>query len=220
MPEENQGISPMWGQTFILADRIKVTLLAWTVGLIVASTASDQFDSSTASTLPLSILGIFAQACIVTAALRVGLDPAAQAAIRPHFGRVFGIALLSGLAILFGALLLIIPGVLLLIRWWVAVPVALDRDIGVSEALRESWALTAPHWPAILGLFLVISAFIVVALTGMYFLNGFEEEIMSMPMSLAMNTVLYVGTMIGTVSTVAAYRTIYQPTSDLRRVFE
>ena len=69
----------MWGQTIVLADRIKPTLLAWTGGLIIAATASDQFDPSSASTLPLSILAVFAQTYIVTAALRVGLDPAAQA---------------------------------------------------------------------------------------------------------------------------------------------
>jgi hypothetical protein len=214
------GIIQMWNQTFVLADRIKVTLLGWTIGLIIAATVSDQFDSSSATALPLSILGVFAQTYIVTAALRVGLDGAAQSAIRPQFGRVFGISLLTTLAILLGGLLLVIPGVFLLLRWWIAVPIALDRDIGVSDAMRQSWELTAPHWASILGLFLVILAFIAIPLTGLFFLGGLDEEIMSVPMSLAMNAVLYVGTMIGTVSTVAAYRTIYQPTAQLRQVFE
>ena len=210
----------MWGQTIVLADRIKPTLLAWTGGLIIAATASDQFDPSSASTLPLSILAVFAQTYIVTAALRVGLDPAAQAAIRPLFGRVFGVSILTTLAILLGGLLLVIPGVFLLIRWWVTVPIALDRDVGVTEAMRESWALTASHWVSILGLFLVLLAFIAIPLTGLFFLGGLDEEIVSIPMSLAMNSVLYIGTMIGTVSTVAAYRTIYQPVAALREVFE
>jgi uncharacterized membrane protein len=210
----------MWNQTFMLADRIKATLLAWTVGLIIAATASDQFDSTTATTLPLSIAGVFAQTYIVVAALRVGIDPAAHAAIRPLFGRVFGISILTTLAVLLGGLLLVIPGVFLLIRWWVAVPVALDRDLRVTEAMRESWELTAPHWPSILGLFLIILAFIVIPMTGLFFLGGLDEEITSLPMSLAMNTVLYIGTMIGTVSTVGAYRTIHQPVAELRQVFE
>lgn len=219
MPD-SKGMKQMWNQTFVLADKIKTTLLGWTIGLIVAATASDQFDSSSATALPLSIMGVFAQTYIVTAALRVGLDAAAQSAIRPQFGRVFGISILTTLAIILGGLLLILPGVFLLLRWWIAVPVALDRDVGVSEAMRESWELTAPHWTSILGLLLVILAFIAIPLTGLFFLGGLEEEIMSIPMSLAMNTVLYVGTMIGTVSTVAAYRTIYQPVAQLRQVFE
>ncbi len=210
----------MWSQTFILADRIKTALLLWIGALITAATASDQFDSSSASTLPLSILAVFAQTYIVTAALRVGLDPAAQAAIRPLFGRVFGISIVTTLAILLGGLLLVIPGVFLLIRWWVTVPIALDRDVGVTEAMRESWELTAPHWAAIMGLFLVLLAFIAIPLTGLFFLGGLDEEVVSIPMSLAMNSVIYIGTMIGTVSTVAAYRTIYQPVAALREVFE
>jgi hypothetical protein len=219
MPD-SKGNRQMWNQTFVLADRIKVTLLGWTIGLIIAATASDQFDSSSATALPLSILGVFAQTHIVTAALRVGLDAAAQSAIRPLFGRVFGISILTTLGILLGGVLFIIPGVFLLLRWWITVPIALDRDIGVTDAMRESWVLTAPHWAAILGLFLIILAFIAIPLTGLFFLGGLDEEIMSVPMSLAMNSVLYAGTMVGTVSTVAAYRTIYQPTAQLRQVFE
>jgi hypothetical protein len=210
----------MWSQTFILADRIKATLLAWTAGLIIAATISDQFDTSTATILPLSIAGVFAQTYIVVAALRVGLDAAAQAAIRPQFGRVFGISILTTLAVLLGGLLLIIPGVFLLIRWWIAVPVALDRDLRVSEAMRESWELTAQHWASILGLFLVLLVFIAIPVIVLFFLGGLDEEIVSLPMSLVENTVLYVGTMAGTVSTVAAYRLIYQPVADLRAVFE
>lgn len=219
MPD-SEGVKQMWSQTFVLADKIKVTLVGWTIGLIFAATVSDQFDSSSASFLPVSILGVFAQTYIVVAALCVGLDPVAQAAIRPLFGRVLGISILTTLAIILGGLLLILPGVFLLLRWWIAVPVALDRDVGVREAMRESWELTAPHWASILGLFLVILAFIAIPLTGLVFLGGLDEEMMSIPMSLAVNTVLYVGTMIGTVSTAAAYRTIYQPVAQLRQVFE
>ena len=210
----------MWNQTFILADRIKATLLAWTAGLIVAATASDQVAFSNATILPLSILGVFAQTYIVTAALRVGLDADAQAAIRPQFGRVFGVSIVTTLAIALGGLLLIIPGVFLLIRWWIAVPVALDRNVGVSEAIRESWELTVPHWASILGLFLVLLVMLAIPLTGLFFLGGFDEEILSVPMSLAMNTLMYGVVNLGTVSTVAAYRSIYQPVTQLRQVFE
>jgi uncharacterized membrane protein len=210
----------MWNQTFILTDQIKTTLLPWMIAMILAATASDLFDSTTTTTLPLSIASVFAQTYIVVAALRVGVDPAAQAAIRPLFGRVFGISILTTLGIVLGGLLLIIPGVFLLVRWWIAIPVALDRDIGATEAMRESWALTAPHWASILGLFLVALALVAIPLSGLFFLGGFDDAIVSLPMSLAMNTVLYTATMVSMVSTVAAYRTIYQPTVQLRQVFE
>lgn len=210
----------MWNQTFILADRIKVTLLAWTAGLILAATVSDQIDSITATTLPLSIAGVFGQTYVVVAALRVGRDPAAQVAIRPLFGRVFGISILTTLAVLLGGILLVIPGVFLLLRWWIAVPLALDRDSSIIVAMRESWELTAPHWASILGLLFRVLAIIAIPMAGLFFVGGLDEEIMSWPVSMAMNTVLYIGTMVGTVSTVAAYCTIYQPAVELRQIFE
>lgn len=215
----------MWSQTFILADRIKATLLAWTVGLVVAATAADQvpFSNATisnATIMPLSILGILAQTYIVTAALRIGLDADAQAAIRPRFARVFGISIATTLAIALGGLLLIIPGVFLLIRWWIAVPIALDRDMDVSESMRESWKLIAAHWAAILGMFLVLLAIFVIPLIGLFFFGGFDDGTISVPMSLAINIVMHGVLNLGTVSTVAAYRTIYQPVTQLRQVFE
>lgn len=210
----------MWSETIVLAARIKGPLFAWTAGMIVAATVVDQIEAAQVTTLPMSILGVFAQTHIVTAGLRVGLGAEAQAAIRPNFGRVLGIGLLSGIAILLGGLLLIIPGVFLLIRWWVSVPIALDRDISVSEALRESWRLTASHWAAILGLFLGLLAMLVVLMFGLGLYGGLEEEGVSLPVALVANIVTYSATFIGTVSTVAVYRAISDRTTDLRAVFE
>ena len=210
----------MWSDTFVLAARMKGPLLAWTAGMIVAATAVDQMEAAQATTLPMSILGVVAQTYIVTAGLRVGLGAEAQAAIRPNFARVLGIGLLSGIAMLLGGLLLIIPGVFLLIRWWVAVPVALDRNISVTEALRDSWQLTASHWAPILGLFLGLLAMLVVPMFGLGVYGGLDDEGVSLLASLVANIVAYGVTFIGTVSTVAVYRAISDRTTDLRAVFE
>jgi hypothetical protein len=210
----------MWTEMFVLAERIKGPLLAWTVGLILAATLADQSDVANAAILPLSIAGVVAQTFIVTAALRVGLAADAQAAIHPNVARVLGIGIVSGLAILLGGLLLVIPGVFLLIRWWLPVPIALDRNMGVNEALRESWELTAPHWASILGLFVGLLALLAVPMIGLFFLGGLDETSTSVPMSLIENAITYSVMNLGTVSTVAVYRIIYQPTAALRQVFE
>jgi hypothetical protein len=210
----------MWTDTLVLAERIKGPLFAWTIGLILAATAADQSPYANAAILPLSVAGVIAQTFIVTAALRVGLAAQAQAMIRPRFARVLGIGIVSGLAILLGALLLVIPGVILLIRWWISVPVALDRDISVSEALRQSWEMTAPHWASILGLFVGLLALLAAPMIGLFFLGGLDEGVASVPMALAENFITYTVMNLGTVSTVAVYRTIYQSEAALRQVFE
>jgi hypothetical protein len=210
----------MWTDTLVLAERIKRPMLAWTVALIVAATLADQSAYANAAILPLSIAGVVAQTFIVTAALRVGLTAEAQAAIRPNFARVLGIGIVSGLAIVFGGLLLVIPGVILLIRWWIPVPIALDRDMNVGEALRESWQLTAPHWASILGLFVGFLVLLAVPMIGLFFVGGMDDDATSVPMSLIENLITYSVMNLGTVSTVAVYRIIYQPAAALRQVFE
>ena len=210
----------MWNETFVLADRIKGVLIGCVAGLIAIATATDVAGYADAAILPLTIIGVFAQTLIATAALRVGLSAEAQAAIRPQFARVFGIGFVSGLGILLGGLFALIPGIFLLLRWWVAVPVALDRDLGLSEAMRESWRLTAPHWAPILGLFLGLLAMLVIPMAAFFYAGAFDEEPMSLSMSLLVNLFTYGVTNLGTISSVAVYRTIDQSVPDLRSVFE
>ena len=42
-------------------------------------------------------------------------------------------------------LLLVVPGIVLLVRWSAATPILLDEPVGVIESLQESWARTAGH---------------------------------------------------------------------------
>ncbi len=220
MPETEWEISAMWADTFILSERIKGTLVAWTVALIVAATLADQMPFADALTLPLTIAGVVAQTYIVLAALRVGVDDDAKAAIRPQFVRVLGIGIVSGFAIILGGLLLFIPGIFLLIRWWIAVPIALDRDIGVNDALRESWDLTSAHWASILGLLIGLVTLLAVPMLGLFFAGAMNEESTPVWLSFAANAITYTVMNFGTVSTVSVYRAIYQPVAQLRQVFE
>ena len=210
----------MWNETFVLADRIKGVLFAWIAALVAIATAADVAGYADAAMVPLTIIGLVAQTYIVTAALRVGLSNEAQAAISPQFGRVFVISLVSGLGILVGGLFLVIPGVFLLLRWWVAVPLALDRGLSVDPAMRDSWRMTAPHWASILGLFLGLLAMLVFPMVALFYAGAFDEETPSLVMAMLINLVTYGVTNLGSVSSVAVYRTIDQTVPDLRSVFE
>jgi len=59
-----------------------------------------------------------------------------------EIGTVFAVGLLNGLAILAGAIALIIPGIYIGCRLIVSVPAALIEQRGPSEALGRSWRLT------------------------------------------------------------------------------
>lgn len=56
---------------------------------------------------------------------------------------LLGIAILSGLGIMLGFLLLIVPGVIFLLMWSVAVPVTVIERRGVIESMSRSGDLTA-----------------------------------------------------------------------------
>jgi hypothetical protein len=82
-----------------------------------------------------------------------GYDPR-----RPTMGRyptAVGQSLLWAVAVLAGLLLLVIPGLVLLVRWTVSLPALLSEDLGIAASLRRSWALTARRWPLALAMLLV-----------------------------------------------------------------
>jgi hypothetical protein len=57
-----------------------------------------------------------------------------------HVGKLLAVSIMSGLGIALGCLLLLVPGLMLMTRWAVAVPVVLE-DSPAGDALRRSSAI-------------------------------------------------------------------------------
>jgi len=68
---------------------------------------------------------------------------------------LLGLALLSGLGVMLGVLLLIVPGIILAVMWSVAVPAKIVEGVGVTQAFSRSTDLTRGRRWAIFGLFLI-----------------------------------------------------------------
>lgn len=62
--------------------------------------------------------------------------------MRGNAGNLFGVMVLSGLAIMGSALLFLIPGIYVACRLLACIPAALLEDLGASESLRRSFELT------------------------------------------------------------------------------
>jgi membrane-anchored glycerophosphoryl diester phosphodiesterase (GDPDase) len=62
--------------------------------------------------------------------------------VRGELGTIFGVMMLNGLATFVGLLLLIVPGVYVMCRLIVGIPVALLENLGARTALERSWQLT------------------------------------------------------------------------------
>ncbi len=118
----------------------------------------------TAFVLPLAlsfVLRMFVQAIILNAAFQdmrgrtVSIGESFRVGIS-RFLPIIGVIILVGLGIAFGMLLLIVPGVILMLMWYVALPACVVERIGPIESLGRSAALTKGHRWKIFGLILLI----------------------------------------------------------------
>jgi uncharacterized membrane protein len=66
------------------------------------------------------------------------------------------VGLLTGLGVMLGMLLLVVPGIILMLMWAVAAPVVVAEKAGVTEAMSRSRELTKGARWKIFGLFLVL----------------------------------------------------------------
>jgi hypothetical protein len=65
--------------------------------------------------------------------------------MRGEIANLFGVTMLSGLAMMGGFILLIIPGIYIACRLIAAVPAALLEDLGARSSLERSWKLTKDY---------------------------------------------------------------------------
>ena len=74
------------------------------------------------------------------------------------FWAMLGLSILTSLGTVIGFMLLIVPGVLLLVRWSLCVPVLIGEETGVFEAMARSWQETKGRFWPIFGVFVTIYA--------------------------------------------------------------
>jgi hypothetical protein len=103
-------------------------------------------------------------------------------------GAVLLVGLLSGLCIAGGFLALVIPGIIIAIRLSVSTPAAVAEDLGASEALKRSWALTKPYASTIFGTLFVIGIinFVETKVVSTIFVSG-KTDIASLIAGLKLN---------------------------------
>lgn len=108
--------------------------------------------------------GAFAHA---VSAVMKGERPSFGEAVGRGTARIFalwGAAILSGIGVAFGMLLFIIPGLILLCMWAVAVPACVVEELGPVESLKRSAQLTRGYRFSIFALALVAMLAIQIAM--------------------------------------------------------
>lgn len=64
----------------------------------------------------------------------------------PRFLPVLGVSILFGLAVFFGILLFIVPGILLALMWWPCYYLVVDNKCGVIESFSLASTITQGNW--------------------------------------------------------------------------
>jgi hypothetical protein len=82
-----------------------------------------------------------------------------------RLGAALGVAILSGIGIALGMVLLIVPGLILATMWAVAIPAAVIEVTGVTASLSRSQQLTSGRRWRVLGAYLV--TFLITVIGGM-----------------------------------------------------
>lgn len=82
-----------------------------------------------------------------------------------NFGSYLGASILAAIGMAFGLVLFILPGLILLARWWLAPAIAIAENCGFNGALSRSWEATRPSQWSLVG-FITLFGLIYFALLG------------------------------------------------------
>jgi hypothetical protein len=109
------------------------------------------------------------------------------------FGSFFVVGLITGLAVLLGFVLLIVPGIYLIARWSMVDAAVVAENRGFSDAMRRSWDATADNVLPIGLAILTISLPMIIGFAMMFTIgaSGGEEAINGLGLSIVVNLLLY-----------------------------
>jgi hypothetical protein len=138
--------------------------------LTVLNVALDAVSTGTSATFFASIMSLVAQYYLTVVALE--RSGAREPGASNRFLGFWGMNILSGLGILLGFVLLVVPGLYLSARWAAASPALLAGDEPATASLGESWRLTEQSVWAIMGVQLVIFVPVLVVAMGLAFIFG------------------------------------------------
>jgi hypothetical protein len=160
MAGETEDVSGLLGDTVaVLRLNARGALIA-TLVLAGVALASDS-SAARGSNAGYGVISFAFQYLLTVSALqKLGLIPDDRP--RRRVSATLGLCFVTGLVTLLG-FILIVPGLVLLVRWSLSVPILIAEEVGVFEAIRRSWRETRERSWRILGVLLVVYGPLVLA---------------------------------------------------------
>lgn len=217
---EQDSIGMRVNAILLEAQRLATSALPFVIGYVVLlggiATAIDLFAMNEGGDFLVNILSLVLGFVLTSQVLiRSGQCPDG---LRNGFGTYFGISLLSGLAIFVGLLLVVLPGLLLLIRWAPAFGYGLAKAESSTDALGQAWRATGPHWLPIAIALSIPSAIFALGI-GIYFFAIDDLGIANTAGAAAGNFLLFAGSAAGALIGLAVYCLTSGDDTELSAVF-
>ncbi|WP_435417852.1 hypothetical protein WAB17_13445 [Parerythrobacter aurantius] len=193
------------------------TLVVTTMVLALGNIAVDLFFTSSVSNLFLGIVSLAIDFIVLRALLRnSGL---VSGDLNGQVGTYFGLALLSAIGLTAGLVLLVIPGLVLAVRWSAIYGYGLVDGDGIANAMGKSWDATGPHFTPIAISLLVPIGIYAVSIAGLFWsVRGFGE--VNLPLSILGNVGLAIGGNVFATVGIAVYSLTADRSRTLAAVFE
>ena len=149
---ESPTLGAVLAETGRLALNVRTSAIAIWTFLVVAYAAIElllDWEALGFAYFVLALFSLYLQLFLTAAALSFALPDFQFNRSNPTRGRFPSMSLLSILWLLgvtVGVFLLVIPGLILMVRWNLSTPVLLAEDSTASQSLGRSWELTRRHW--------------------------------------------------------------------------
>jgi hypothetical protein len=156
---------------------------------------------------------------VLTERMLADRRPVGQAALPRRYGSLFVAQLMSSVMIGLGALFLIVPGIYFAARWFTMTPHLIERGLGSSEALRESWDASAPSQ---LAFFLATVLVMIPMIPQLVLIFGAEFVDLGIEPTAAViltNVLSGLSSVLGWVLAAAAYRKVVPMAEQFNEVF-
>jgi hypothetical protein len=138
-----------------------------------------------------------------------------------RFLAFFGQAILLGLGVGFGFLLLIVPGLIFMARWAAAPAFLIAERQGVAHAMGSSWDMVKGNTkPVVLAILIVALVFVVLAVVTVLTFSDFASEELTLPESLLGQLASHVVTALSVALGVFLFRQLHGSSRAVSGVFE
>lgn len=141
---------------------IGVTFLIVIISSIISALTPDEPSTATdfIITIAAAIVGLVVEIGLITFALKANhavADASFKDLWNPKpFWRYLGVKILTGIIVVIGLILLIVPGIIAALALILSTYLVIDRNLGPIEAMKESVRLTKGHRWTLFGLALAI----------------------------------------------------------------